>query len=33
MMAYKRAEEIADVGYRYAQARIEHWKLPLRPRA
>ena len=33
MMAYKSAEEIADVGYRYAAGRIRQWTLPLRPRA
>ncbi len=27
MMAYRRAEEIADVGYRYAMEKIPQWKL------
>ena len=27
MMAYRRAEEIAEVGYQYAMKQIEKWKL------
>jgi predicted acylesterase/phospholipase RssA len=28
LMAYRRSQEIVDVGYGYAKGKIEQWKLP-----
>ena len=28
MMGYRKAEQIANIGYKYASEQISHWKLP-----